>query len=125
MKLPDLPDEYTAPIAIGSAMLAAFVVFKFVKRQAGKAASAINPTNNNNVIARGVNDAGAAITGDEGFSIGGLFYDYSASRRRREHSEQLGLTEPQADRIQEWFFGDWPQDVADVRRVMRHLNIGA
>ncbi len=59
----------------------------YASRQLGKAGHAIadaadkalpyvNPADRNNLAYTGVNAVGAAITGDEGFSLGGAFYDF-------------------------------------------------
>ena len=46
---------------------------------AKEAAWAVTPWNNDNVIYGGVNSAGAAITGDNNFSLGGWIYDKTHS----------------------------------------------
>jgi hypothetical protein len=47
----------------------------FVYRKLGDVLNAVNPLNRDNVIARGVNDIGGAITNDENFTLGGWIYD--------------------------------------------------
>lgn len=46
--------------------------------------SAVNPVNNQNIFAQAVNDAGAVLTSDENFSLGGWFYDLT-------HGDESGL----------------------------------
>ena len=67
-------------VAVGMVALAglAFVLYKATGKVAGAAASvgnAINPLNHDNVFASAVNKAGAAVSGDANWSLGGWVYD--------------------------------------------------
>jgi hypothetical protein len=46
----------------------------YVKGKAAQAAQAVNPVNPDNIFYGGVNSVGAAVTGDEGFSLGRWLY---------------------------------------------------
>lgn len=50
------------------------------------AAHAVSPFNNENIFYTAVNDAGASLTGDQNFSLGGSIYDWT-------HPEPKGNTE--------------------------------
>jgi len=65
----------TVAIAAGVVVLGAW----YLKRQAGealeKAGEAVNPTSDQNLAYQGVNSVGAAVTGDEHFSLGSWIYE--------------------------------------------------
>ena len=54
-------------------------VLYFAERKARKVASdvgqAINPVNNDNIFAAGVDSVGAKLTGDDNFKLGAWIYD--------------------------------------------------
>lgn len=63
-------------IAIGAiGAVALYVADKKISAGASAVGSAIDPTNNDNIFASGVNNVGAILTGDERFSLGGWIYD--------------------------------------------------
>lgn len=65
------------------AVLLAGVVGLYVlgKRELAAAATAINPLNQDNVFATAVNQAGAQVTGDKHFSLGGAMWEWWNSDR--------------------------------------------
>ena len=62
-----------AAIAIGVIVLG---IFLYEKAKSGvvAVANAVNPLNNNNAIASGVNSVGAALTGNSNFDLGNSIY---------------------------------------------------
>lgn len=75
----------TAVLAIAGVAAAGFVAWRAgrvagdaanaVGDAVGRAGQAINPLNRDNVFYSGVNSAGAAVTGDENWNLGGWLYD--------------------------------------------------
>jgi hypothetical protein len=55
--------------------LAVYVAGKQVVETVGDVGNAINPVNDNNVFAVGVDSVGAKLTGDVDFKLGGWLYD--------------------------------------------------
>lgn len=51
----------------------------FARKQAAKAAQAINPVNQENVFYQGTNAVGSKLTGDKDFTLGGWIYDITHS----------------------------------------------
>lgn len=47
----------------------------YLKKSAGDALNAVNPTNNDNIFYSGVNSVGGALSDDDNFSLGSWVYD--------------------------------------------------
>lgn len=63
-------------LAIGAmATAAVYVVQNKAVEAVGDIGHAINPVNNDNIFAAGVDSVGAKLSGDENFSLGGWIYD--------------------------------------------------
>ena len=56
------------------AVVAAFAV-NYGQKKAKAAAEAVNPLNNDNVFASGVDSVGASVTGDSNFKLGAWIYE--------------------------------------------------
>lgn len=68
---------YGAAIVVGGALLY-WVANKVIDKAAGAAeavGNAVNPTSDQNLAYRGVNGAGAALSGDPAWSLGSWLYD--------------------------------------------------
>lgn len=68
------------PIGVAIALIGVGATLYFVfggrlKRGLQAAGEAVNPTSDKNLAYRGVNAVGAAVTGDDSFSLGSWFYD--------------------------------------------------
>lgn len=75
-------EENLILVGIGVGLVALVAVFFAGKKAlavAATAANAVNPLNHDNVIASGVNNLGATITGDTSFTLGGALYDLTHS----------------------------------------------
>lgn len=57
------------------AAVVGFLGYRFVKDGAKSVAGAFDPTSHDNVFASGVNGVGAALTGDDSWTLGGAFAD--------------------------------------------------
>lgn len=55
--------------------VALYLAQKKAMELAGDVGHAINPINNDNIFASGVDSVGAKLTGNERFSLGGWIYD--------------------------------------------------
>jgi|GEM_PF-3162377 len=66
-------------IVAGVGAVAVFFASRYVASKAKQGAQAvgqaINPINNDNIFAAGVNAVGEKITGDEHFTLGGFIYE--------------------------------------------------
>lgn len=63
-------------LAIVAVLAVVGVVLLYKAKQAATSAvQAVNPLNNNNIFATGVNDVGAAVSGDPYWTLGGAVYD--------------------------------------------------
>lgn len=90
MKLGDIP----APVwQLAASILGGLVVLYLVRHYGAKVAQAVNPLNHDNVFASSVNAAGAALSGDESFSVGAglfnLFNEDEFEKSEREHRAAL------------------------------------
>jgi hypothetical protein len=61
-------------VVMGALVLVAFVATK-AEETISDTASAINPLNNNNIFASGVNGVGQKLSGNNNWSLGGWIYD--------------------------------------------------
>jgi hypothetical protein len=61
-------------LALGAVGIAGAVVY-FGARKVGEVARAVNPASSDNIVYRGVNALGGAVTGDRNFSFGSWVYD--------------------------------------------------
>lgn len=74
INLPGL-DWRAVAVVGGLVVLAAIYSRQQLSSAAGDIASAINPTNPENVFSEAVNATGEAVTGQPGWTIGGAVYD--------------------------------------------------
>ncbi|MCZ2495723.1 hypothetical protein GN316_03030 [Xylophilus sp. Kf1] len=100
--------EARSILAIGTVLIAGYVVWRVSRAASGAAsaigetianagyqlwdtagnvASAVNPTNPNNVIYSGVNSVGGAVTGTKDWSLGSAIYDWM-------HPEEAAMFAP-------------------------------
>ncbi len=73
-----MPNRQLLMIGAGVALVglvAAVLIGKKAAAVAGEVGQAVNPLNHDNVFAAGVNAAGAAVSGDADFTLGGWLYD--------------------------------------------------
>ena len=62
-------------LLIGAVLLVGLYVAHKASAAAQAAANAVNPLNHDNIFAGAVNGAGAAVSGDPNWSLGGWLYD--------------------------------------------------
>lgn len=74
MKFADTRAGMITAIAVVGAV-ALYVAEKKAREAIGAAGNAVNPLNNDNVFASGVDSIGAKLSGNKNFKLGGLIYD--------------------------------------------------
>lgn len=85
MKLASVP----APVwYLAGAAVAGVVLYQLAKRGAAAVGQAVNPTSRDNVAYSGVNAVGAAVSGDDSFSLGAWLYNVTHSEDEKLMSDQ-------------------------------------
>lgn len=77
-------------MGIGVALVVVVAAVLIARKLAPALGQAVNPVNPDNVFHSGVNAAGAAITGDESFSLGGWFHDLLSSDNAKIEAMKQG-----------------------------------
>lgn len=102
-------DQAKAYIYMGGAVVAAYLLYKVATKGAKLASevgTALNPADSQNIVNRGVNGIGAAISGDTNWTLGGWVYDITHQPKEEKAPEVSALTKEQkislGKPIQEW-----------------------
>jgi hypothetical protein len=90
VKLSSVP----APVwQLAASVAGGLIVLYLVRHYGAKVGQAVNPLNHDNVFASSVNAAGAAVSGDDSFTLGAglfnLFHEDEFEKSEREHRERL------------------------------------
>lgn len=92
---------------------------------AGAVVEAVNPNDPNNIAYTAVNDAGAAITGDPEFNLGGAAYDtLNPYQSEMLAVDELGLPTENAQNLMDWeksyaaIHGEKPDYRTNLQKLM-------
>jgi hypothetical protein len=107
---PEIP--FSVVVLVAGLGVLAIVLYKAVPKladAAAGAANAVNPLNHDNVFAGGVNNVGAAVSGDPGWTLGGWVYDVTHANPNTSPTWD-GAKDPETIRLMKRYPA--PQDAA-------------
>ncbi|MDT0603483.1 hypothetical protein [Thalassotalea castellviae] len=79
--------------AAGVGAIVLYFAEKKLRAAAGEVGQAVNPLNNDNIFASGVNSVGASITGNQNWSLGGSIYElFNGTSEELLNQKQTELT---------------------------------
>lgn len=89
--------EIEIAVALGLAGLVAFYFWKMPK-------GSFNPASQNNIVTGAVNSAGASVTGDEYFTLGGWLFDATHPAVVAERDSPIAAPAPAGDSFGAWLY---------------------